>query len=99
MRRRLGYELFPYDLEIERTLWRGRRGRVIIENQLKGGMDGLDKNMGKANGQGKNKSQALNTPKVNPHPQEANQQHLALRDNEVPPIIQLVIRAPPIQVN
>ena len=46
----MGRELFPYDPEIERTLWRARRGRVIIKNQLERGIDGLSQNMGNATG-------------------------------------------------
>ena len=95
MRRRLGQELFPHDLEIECTLWRARRGRVIIENKLEG-MQGLYHNIGEATSQGENNPQVLNPPRVNPPPQEANKQHRALRDYAFPPVIQLVIRAPPI---
>ena len=46
---RLGRELFPYDPKIKRTLWKARKCRVIIENQMKVGMDGVNQNIGEAN--------------------------------------------------
>ena len=95
MRRRLGQELFPYDPEIECTLWRARRGSVIIENKLEG-MQGLYQNIGEATRHGENNPQVLNPPRVNPPPQEANHQHRALRDYAFSPVIQLVIRVLPI---
>ena len=60
MRRRLGREIFPYDPEIERTLWRARRCRIIFKNQLEGEIDELKQNMGSATWQGENNSQVLN---------------------------------------
>ena len=99
MRRRLSRKIFPYNPKIESTLWKVRRGRVTIENQLQGGIYGLNQNMGKATRHGENNPQVLNPPWVNPPPQEANQQHQALRDYSVSPIIQTVIRAPPTQAN
>ena len=64
---KLGQELFPYDLEIEHTLWRARSGKLIIENRLKGGMNILNKNMVEATRQGENNPQlqVLNPPRVN----------------------------------
>ena len=55
--------------------------------------------MGEASGRGENNPQILNPPRVNPPPQADNQQHRALRDYVIPLVIQLVIRAPPIQAN
>ena len=73
MRRRLCQEIFPYNPEIESTLLRVGRGRVITENQLEGEMNGLNRNMSEAIGQGENNPQILNPPRVNPPPQEDNQ--------------------------
>ena len=50
----LGRELFPYDPEIECTIWRARRGRLIIYNQLEEGMNILNHNMVEATRQGEN---------------------------------------------
>ena len=96
---KLGRELFPNDLEVEHTLWKARRGRVIIENQMEGGMDRLNQNMGEAIRKEENNLQVLNPPQVDPPPQAFNQQYQDLRDYVVPLVIQPVIIALTIQAN
>ena len=96
---RFGRELFPYDPEIECTFWKARRGKLISENQMEGGMDEVNHNVGEATGQRENNSQVLNPPRINSSFQEANQEHRALSDYVVPSVIHLVIKAPPIQAN
>ena len=62
-------------------------------------MDGLNPNMGKAIGQGENNPQVLNPPQTDPPLPTMNQPLRALRDHVVPPVIQPVIRAPPISLS
>ena len=84
---KLGCELFPYDLEIERIVWKARRGKDIVEKQMEGGIDEVNQNMGKGTGQGENIPQVLNPPRVDPPPQAMNQQLQAFGDYVVPPVI------------